>query len=1730
MRVFLGLMACGVAMGVQCIQAAVRINEFLADNGGSLLTQTGSVEDWIELHNDGAEAVDLGGWFLTDKAQNLTQWAFPEGTEIAAGGYLIVFADSTGEPLVDGELHASFSLSKDGEYLALVQPDGVTVASEFAPQFPAQLKDVSYGVAPREVEWVGVGTTARYRVPNAAGNAAWREGAGTLGFAELGGTFKVTYYQFNTGVYDIDTAERLLQNPAYYRTAPVVASPQVINYSMDGNAHQFSPHNAFPSHGSVTDRRDWVAMKAETAIYVPEAGEWTFNVASDDGFRLRITGHGVNFVSEFLSGRGVGDSLATFNFPQAGVYDLALSYYQGEGGAAVMFSVAKGFQTAFSQTVFKLLGDASAGIMHAGAIGTQVETDVGSVMKGVNSRLDAEWFFTATELPAAGDTVRLAVRCADGFEARVNGVAAGSLNMPQSLAWNSAATATRTPEQAMEWVYLDVPASCVLEGDNVLAITALNNSAANGTFFIQPRVTWISAALQPFYFATPTPGAANGKGYTAPTPEIVVSEPRGYKTQAFNVALSGAPLIRYTLDGSVPTESNGFTYTAPIPVSQTTTLRATAPDRASIRQTTSTYTWLFLEDVVRQSANTPAGWPASHQVNNHYMEYGMRQETVNADIERLRDGMTNTIATLSLVTDLANLFNAQSGIYVNPNNDGRTWERPVSVEVIDPVRGAANEFHIDAGLRIRGAYSRSTGNPKHSLRLFFRSEYGEGKLHFPLFDDEGADVFDKVDLRSESNYSWAFENSNQHTFIREVFSRDTQRDMGMPYTRSRYYHLYINGQYWGVFQTQERGDADYAETYLGGDADDWDCIKTSQPGYTTTASDGTIDAFNAFHNIAINQGFSGANADNYWRVRGLNPDGTRNPDYPIYLDQDNLISYILTAYYTGDPDSPISIWGGMVNNMYALYNRVNPDGFKWLRHDAEHSLGSHGGYGVNCDTTHAGENFTQQYQFNPATLHQRLCAHPEYRLRFADLARQYLFDNGPLTPENAKARFQARMNEIDSAIVGEAARWGHGWFNRTTWLNACNGVLNTYLTQRRDILVGQLKANGWYPAIDPPSYSHYNQTLPAGSDLYIFGDSPFYYTLDGSDPRLPDGSLNPAAIPSTFRGVTPNATLIARGATWRYYDAGNLPAANWNAPDYDATAWSAGPGILGFAGSNTTNPIGTQIKRYVNGNNGTQVTTTYFRHTFNLDRVPHGATFTLNLLRDDGAILYLNGAEILRTNMPAGDVTYDTWSSYNVGAPEQVTYALHTLDIGHLLLPGANTLAVEVHQSNNVSTDLYFDLDLTATYIDAYYADLTLDSDLTLRARAFENTQWSALSQTTLALDAPPPDYSVLRVAEVMFAPMETPGVSPTDRDNFAFLKLTNTSGTDLNLQGCSLYGVDYVFGDTTLAAGASLYLAHNAAGFATRYGDPALPVFQWTSGKLNRDGELIQIKDPANTAVVSFTCYDSWFGKAAKNTGRHLVARDTSIPGTDPSWSTEANWLLKNLPADYAFLRPAEIMHAAPGGDDHAFLELINFGSIPLNLKGLHISDAITCTFPALSLSPGARLLLVKKYSAINTLTPIPATTTICQWTSGNLAKGGEIVTLLDADNAPFFSFTYSDKWFNGGARTTGRSLVAVHLNVDIPLWSTQANWRLSSILNGTPGAPETPALSQAGLGDASAFILSADALEEPFIIQYKDNLRDPGWLTCPDSAWQNINGQIHINLDALPESPSRFFRLFVE
>ena len=237
-------------------------------------------------------------------------------------------------------------------------------------------------------------------------------------------------------------------------------------------------------------------------------------------------------------------------------------------------------------------------------------------------------------------------------------------------------------------------------------------------------------------------------------------------------------------------------------------------------QAISTHTYLFISQV---GVSTTSPWPrlASPLRDRrrfspiHAMDYGLDPQRDRRPTYLLVDAF-EAIPSISLSTELEHLFDEDSGIYVNPMEHGAEWERPASLEIIDP--NNTHEVQAGMGLRIRGGWSRHYNNPKHAFRFFFRSEYGDAKLSFALFEDEGANEFDKVDLRTAQNYSWSFKSTagQENTFLRDVFSRDLQLSLGQPATRSRYYHLWINGVYWGLYRPR-RAEARFAETYFGGE-------------------------------------------------------------------------------------------------------------------------------------------------------------------------------------------------------------------------------------------------------------------------------------------------------------------------------------------------------------------------------------------------------------------------------------------------------------------------------------------------------------------------------------------------------------------------------------------------------------------------------------------------------------------------------------------------------------------------------------------------------------------------------------------------------------------------------------------------------------------------------------------------------------------------------------------------
>src|SRR5690606_35047311 len=145
--------------------AAPVISEFLASNQSGIRDEGGNRPDWIEIRNDAPEPVNLAGWALTDDAAVPREWVFPD-SEMEPGAHLLVFASVKARAVAGAPLHTGFNLSAAGEYLALVNPDGA-VATEFAPAFPPQFPDTSYGKSTNttEVRLVDATTPVRAFVP-----------------------------------------------------------------------------------------------------------------------------------------------------------------------------------------------------------------------------------------------------------------------------------------------------------------------------------------------------------------------------------------------------------------------------------------------------------------------------------------------------------------------------------------------------------------------------------------------------------------------------------------------------------------------------------------------------------------------------------------------------------------------------------------------------------------------------------------------------------------------------------------------------------------------------------------------------------------------------------------------------------------------------------------------------------------------------------------------------------------------------------------------------------------------------------------------------------------------------------------------------------------------------------------------------------------------------------------------------------------------------------------------------------------------------------------------------------------------------------------------------------------------------------------------------------------------------------------------------------------------------
>ncbi len=749
------------------------VTEFLTSNTNGLLDADGDDSDWAEFHNPTDAPISLDGWGVTNDPADAFQWVFP-AIDLAPGGFLVVFASGKDRADPEEELHLNFRLSPDGEYFALVRPDGV-IEQEFNP-YPIQRRNVSYGIGQlvETTPFIVEGGSARVFVPqNGTVDATW------------------TTREFN------DAGWTLAELPAGYDTEDGGPIIDEVNLARDGVATQSSTAfggdaaraidgNTSGSYGSNSithtgnNAGSWWQVDLGEEHPLGRIVLWNrLDCCSQRLSRFRVTvtdGLGeVSFTEDYFEDGG---------FPANQDFEIELPIgTRGEIVRVTKFAADSSGSHYLSLSEVQVFGGPAG-------LGSLLATDLEAEMNGVGSSL-----YLRIPFDFAGGTevefLNLNMRYNDGFVAYLNNEEIARANAPGAVAWNSEATAERSTAESTAFETFSASSAALRVGENVLAVHLLNVASDDTNAFVDIALEGVTIEdAGNVYFTTPTPGGANPEdGLAGLVADTTFSVDRGFYENPIEVEIStltpGA-VIRYTTDESEPTATHGEVYSGPIQIDTTTVLRAAAFRSGFAPTNIDTHTYIYLDDVIASSVMDPA-------ITGHAV-YG----------PQMRNALTD-LPTISLVSEDA-------------FNDGT--EVSTSIEFIRPEDGSG--FQENLGVkRFGGAF---TNFAKKNFRMYFRSEYGVPKLKYRLFEghDRGiraVERFDQLELRSGSH------DMNQRGFyMSNRFTDDTMLDMGNVNPHGQFVHLYINGTYWGQYHLRERWNADMLAQYLGGEKEDYEAI------------------------------------------------------------------------------------------------------------------------------------------------------------------------------------------------------------------------------------------------------------------------------------------------------------------------------------------------------------------------------------------------------------------------------------------------------------------------------------------------------------------------------------------------------------------------------------------------------------------------------------------------------------------------------------------------------------------------------------------------------------------------------------------------------------------------------------------------------------------------------------------------------------------------------------------
>jgi hypothetical protein len=1141
------------------------ISEFVASNVTGLTDQFGLREDWIEIHNPTDAPVNLSGWFLTDTSTNLKKWKFPAVT-LPAAGHLVVFASDRNLRNAANPLHTNFKLSAGGEYLALVEPDGLTIACEFAPLFPEQVADISYGLTAVPGTWtpqIVPGMSLEAMVPAAAPSASWKlptfvpDASWSTGPSGVG-------YDVTSGV--TGPARILFVVNTAANAAGKSGDQSVETRLIQVFGHEVTKIDDGAVQAASTDGMDLVIVSSTVDsstvntklrdVVVPVIN---WDRALTDDFLLSSTGSsltsqtslevtatgavhplGAGLAAGSTTVRNAAGSMNTAS--NTNLAPDAVVIARSTGGLPAVVLVEEGGElrnggSAPAARIHMFLGDDGVAPLNAQGLAlfdacvSHVLGDIGppspyTHLIGHNLRVPMRGHASSAFLrfsfnPESVSSFRrllLNIRADDGYVAWLNGVEIARRNAPATPLWNSAATAAGDGLTVESIDVSDHVGLLVAGTRNTLAIQGLNVTPGDADFLVLPELVAGTGTLaEEEYYSVATPGAPNVESSIGFVPSVTFSAERGYFSTPFSLTLSNSlpgVQIRYTTDGTAPTATTGEVYTGPIPISTTATIRACAylSGYNSLRPETRTY--LHLPAILQQPASI-AGWPqpaisvgigAGSRVHDYEMDPEIAgNPAYQAD---LAAGMTS-IPTISVVVKKSDMWDSSGngGFYRSAD-----IERAGSVEYIDPADPTENR-QAECGVE-----GHSHDRMKRSLRLSFKAAYGESKFDSSIFTGSpwgggmGNRQVDNIVLRAGNNHSFArVWNPTRTTYTEDEWYRATQIAMGGTGSPGRFVHLFINGIYWGLYNAVQRPDADFAAGSMGGSKEDWFSASHDGP------NSGDTTRWNYLTTTLLAKNMS--QAANY-------------AELGEYVDLPALVDYVLCAFYSGLDDWPENNWWGASRN--------SPAGpFQFFGWDGETAWGT--GNGSNLTAwVHPAFRTSGGDTVSPAPkIWHAARANPDFLMLIADRTFKHLSNGGALSTAEAVGRWDRIAEHVRTAVVAECARWGDVMQEPPSrpdieWRNEVNRVRNIMLSgnvagtgtnDNGKVLLSTMRSRGFHPAIDPPGFSQEGGAAPAGFQLSMTNPNAggtIYYTMDGSDPRQSGGAIAgsaynaPVSIPYTL--------------------------------------------------------------------------------------------------------------------------------------------------------------------------------------------------------------------------------------------------------------------------------------------------------------------------------------------------------------------------------------------------------------------------------------------------------------------------------------------------------------------------------------------------------------------------------------------------------------------------------------